>query len=137
MDKKVTQLPHLTVPDGNDRLYIIDNPTGTAVSKQITLDRVFGNVNSNTVLNRTLAVAGNTVFNGISTFANTVNVSTRLNATDIRTTGNGIIIENKFTPGVSTLDNASYPMGKITFDTNYMYIKVANTTIKRIALSSF
>lgn len=136
MDKKVTQLPHLTLPDGNDRLYIIDNPIGTPVSKQITLDKLFGNITSNTVLNK-VEIKGDVSIKGIATFANTVNVATRVNALDIRTTGNGIVIENKFTPGVSTLDNTSFPLGKITFDENYLYIKVANTVIKRVALSNF
>ena len=41
-DKKVTQLTALTAPANTDLLLIVDDPTGTPVSKKIELGDLFG-----------------------------------------------------------------------------------------------
>ena len=45
-DKKVTQLTALTAPANTDLLLIVDDPTGTPVSKKIELGDLFGETNS-------------------------------------------------------------------------------------------
>lgn len=47
---------------------------------------------------------------------------------------NNFIITTSNTPLTSTVNSS---IGTITFDTNYLYITVANNTIKRIPLQSF
>ena len=44
-DKKVTQLTALTSPANNDLLLIIDDATGSPVSKKITLEDLLGTSN--------------------------------------------------------------------------------------------
>jgi hypothetical protein len=56
-DTKVTGLPSLTTPAGEDLLYIIDNPSGTPASKSIDLLTLFGNVSWNVSVNGTFTIA--------------------------------------------------------------------------------
>ena len=57
-DKKVTQLTALTAPANTDLLLIVDDPTGTPVSKKIELGDLFGE-------------SSQTVFSSIDITANT------------------------------------------------------------------
>lgn len=57
--------------------------------------------------------------------------NTWINATLI---ANVFRVNNTWTP---TSSSASCTKGKISFDSNYLYVAIANNTIKRIALSSF
>ena len=41
-DKKVTQLTALTAPANTDLLLVIDDPSGSPISKKIELEDIFG-----------------------------------------------------------------------------------------------
>jgi hypothetical protein len=41
-DKKITQLTALTTPANNDLLLIVDDPSGSPISKKVTLGDIFG-----------------------------------------------------------------------------------------------
>lgn len=72
-DKKVTQLTALTAPANNDLLLIIDDPSGSPVSKKITLEDLLGNSNQLvvTVINVRATGDGTFAANNITLDANT------------------------------------------------------------------
>ena len=65
-----------------------------------------------------------------------VSVNTFFNiANSVTVSANTLVIRNFQSPANST--SMSVTQGTIFYDTNYMYIAVANNTLKRIALDSF
>ena len=134
-DKKVTALTSLTAPTSADLLMIIDNPSGTPVSKQITLKNLAGGMPNTAV--STLSVSANTTING----SNTV-VSSNVTFTSARgpRTAARYITVGKSTGTVSnnaTTELGGGMQGSILFDENYIYVATSNTVIKRVALSVF
>tara|TARA_R110000803_G_scaffold185254_2_gene247610 strand:- start:55 stop:474 length:420 start_codon:yes stop_codon:yes gene_type:complete len=135
-DQKISQLTAMTVPTGVDLLVITDDPTGTPVSKSLSLETLFANIPSNTSIEGTLTVASNTVLNG----SNTV-VSSNVNFTSTR----GPVISApwiKLAKSVVSSNNAETQLGgglegSMFWDENYLYIAVSNTVVKRTALSTF
>lgn len=89
--KKISELPTLAAPAGNDLIAIVDDPSGTPVTKKVTVADLLGNSSANVV-----------IYNA--------------------------------TPANSTI---TVKKGVIMFDTSYLYVAVANNTLKRVALSSF
>lgn len=59
--KKVSELTALTAPASEDLLLIVDDPSGAAASKKITVGNLFGNCNSNVALSNTAVLSANTV----------------------------------------------------------------------------
>lgn len=137
MSSKVSALPLLTDPNGRDRILVIDIPPngGTPTSKAITLNLLLSNIPANTVINATLAVAGNTTFNGSYNEFNGTSKFVTLNAESLTVQSNGIVVTNQLTPSDSFGNGISE--GKIFFDNNFLYIKTANSVVKRVALSTF
>ena len=134
-DKKVTALTSLTAPTSADLLMIIDDPSATPVSKQITLKNLAGGMPNTAV--STLSVSANTTING----SNTV-VSSNVTFTSARgpRTAARYITVGKSTGTVSnnaTTELGGGMQGSILFDENYIYVATSNTVIKRVALSVF
>jgi len=134
-DKKVTALTSLTAPTSADLLMIIDDPSGTPVSKQITLKNLAGGMPNTAV--STLSVSANTTINGSNTVvsSNVTFTSARGPRTDAR-----YITVGKSTGTVSnnaTTELGGGMQGSILFDENYIYVATSNTVIKRVALSVF
>ena len=134
-DKKVTALTSLTAPTSADLLMIIDNPSGTPVSKQITLKNLAGGMPNTAV--STLSVSANTTLAG----SNTV-VSSNVTFTSARgpRTAARYITVGKSTGTVSnnaTTELGGGMQGSIPFDETYIYVATSNTVIKRVALSVF
>jgi len=48
--KKISELTVLTSASGDDLLVIVDDPSGTAVTKKITVSNLFGNSQANAVI---------------------------------------------------------------------------------------
>jgi hypothetical protein len=137
-DKKVTQLTSLTSPASEDLLLVIDNPSGTPTSKQITVKNLLGSAPSNTSITGTLTVSANTTLNG----SNTV-ISANVNMTSTRgprTSAKWVTIA-KTTGSVS--NNATTELGSgglegsIFWDEDFLYVATSNTVVKRVALSVF
>ena len=137
-DKKVTQLTSLTSPASEDLLLVINNPSGTPTSKQITVKNLLGSAPSNTSITGTLTVSANTTLNG----SNTV-ISSNVNMTSTRgprTSAKWITIA-KTTGSVS--NNATTELGSgglegsIFWDEDFLYVATSNTVVKRVALSVF
>jgi len=115
-DKKVTELTNLTAAASEDVFYVVDDPTGTPASKKITAKNLFG------------AVPANTTFTHFTTFNNKV------------TAANGVMTLAKSTTPSSnnaTTDLGAGMQGSIFWDSDYLYVAVSNTQIKRVALSIF
>ena len=137
-DKKVSQLTSLTSPASGDLLLVIDNPSGTPTSKQITVKNLLGSAPSNTSITGTLTVSANTTLNG----SNTV-ISSNVNMTSTRgprTSAKWVTIA-KTTGTVS--NNATTELGSgglegsIFWDDDFLYVATSNTVVKRVALSVF
>lgn len=131
--RKVTELETLVNPNGNDVLYIIDDVLGTPTGKQISLNVLYGSMPCNTSISATFTVSGKTTLANTLAQKLTVTGPTALGQTTFQS--NGIVITTSLTPANSTV--AAITTGKFFYDANYLYIKVANNTIKRVALSSF
>jgi hypothetical protein len=59
-DKKVTQLTALTAPANTDLLLIIDDPSGSPISKKITVEDLFGKTSGLSVTTVNLTSTGDT-----------------------------------------------------------------------------
>jgi hypothetical protein len=124
-DKKVSQLPSLTTTAAPDLLYIVDDPTGTPVSKKITVKDFFGAIPSNTVIG-----GARLTVRAITTTTANVSVTKTLTANVVKiTVGAAPTTNNTTTEG--------WDLGQMRFTNNYIYIAVGPTTIKRVALSVF
>lgn len=115
-DQKVTELTNLTTAASEDVFYIVDDPSGTPVSKKITAKNLFGSVPANTTFTH-FATFNNkvTAANGVMTLATSTTVGSN-NATNVLGVG---------------------MQGSIFWDEDYLYVAVSNTQIKRVALSVF
>jgi hypothetical protein len=124
-DKKVSQLDSLTTTAAPDLLMIVDDPTGTPVSKKITIKNLFGAVPANTVFSANVTVRGNR-----AQFASNVNITKT-------TTVNTFNITFGSAPSTNNATTESMSVGQMRFTNTYLYIAVNPTTIKRVLLSKF
>lgn len=134
-DKKVSQLTSLTSPASEDLLLIVDDPSGTPVSKQITIKNLAGGLPNTSV--STLTTSANSTLAG----SNTV-VSANVNLTSTR--GPQITARwLKIAPSTGSVSNNATTelgggqQGAIFVDSDYLYVATSNTVIKRVALSTF
>ena len=116
-DKKVTQLTALTAPANTDLLLIVDDPTGTPVSKKIELGDLFGE-------------SSQTIFSSIDITANTSSAS---GTTKIG--GNTVIVTapsgSTFTAGVVINEDGTASNTRIESDTqtNMFFVDALNSRI--------
>jgi hypothetical protein len=116
-DKKVTQLTALTAPANTDLLLIVDDPTGTPVSKKIELGDLFGE-------------SSQTIFSNIDITANT---SSATGTTKIG--GNTVIVTapsgSTFSAGVVINEDGSASNTRIESDTqtNMFFVDAMNNRI--------
>ena len=134
-DKKVSQLPSLTTLSSDDLLLVVDAPNSVPVSKNISVKNLFGTISVNTSISGRFALTANASIVGTVLINGAVNANTSLTARNLTVSSNGVVIQNQLTPANSSVSTIT--TGKIFFDANYLYIKVANSTIKRVALSTF
>lgn len=137
-DRKITELNALTTPNQKDLLYVVDDPSGTPVSKRISLYNLFGSVPANTSISGTLTVSANSTING----ANSV-VSANLNITSTngpKVDAGYITLASKTVVGsnnATTVLGQGGLQGSFFWDENYLYLATANNQIKRVPLSVF
>lgn len=137
-DKKVSELAALTLPVGEDLLLIVDDPSGTPVSKKVTLNSFFGSVAANTTMNGTLTATANVTVSGSNTtFTSNVNIGS---SSQLKVDSGVVTLGAKST---ITSNNATTQLGggglqgSLFWDENYLYVATSNTVIKRVALSTF
>lgn len=134
-DSKASQLPKLAVLNSADLLYIVDDPNGTPASKSLTLKTLFGAIPANVVSTQRATFQANvTVTGSNTTFTSNVNSTGITKVNQLRVTNNEFMIANSQTPANSSINKTK---GTMFFDENYLYITTANSTIKRIALTTF
>lgn len=111
---KTSELPTQSVMTPDDYFVGINDPAGVPATSKYTNAAVFGNV-------ATVAVFTANVTTTALLTANTLSVA-NLSLTDHHTpSSSGEVVA----------------IGKLWFDANYLYVAVANNTLKRVALSSF
>lgn len=59
--KKVSELTALTAPAGEDLLIIVDDPSGTANTKKITVTNLFNNCSANVTISNSAVLSTNTL----------------------------------------------------------------------------
>ena len=144
-DKKVTQLTALSSPNDEDLLLIVDDPNGTPVSKAITIKTFLGALPSNTSITGDLTVTANGSFTGSNVnFTSNVVVTGTATLTQAVVASDRLTIKTTKTPSDN---NATTQLGTpvtdrphdgtLFWDTNYLYVAISNTVIKRVALSVF
>jgi len=144
-DKKVTQLTALTSPNDEDLLLMVDDPNGTPVSKSITVKTFLGALPSNTAITGDLTVTANGSFTGSN-----VNFTSNVVVTGTATITQAVVASDRLTIKTSRTpsdNNATTQLGTpvtdrphdgtLFWDSNYLYVAVSNTVIKRVALSVF
>jgi hypothetical protein len=144
-DKKVTQLTALTSPNDEDLLLLVDDPNGTPVSKSITVKTFLGALPSNTAITGDLTVTANGSFTGSN-----VNFTSNVVVTGTATITQAVVASDRLTIKTSRTpsdNNATTQLGTpvtdrphdgtLFWDSNYLYVAVSNTVIKRVALSVF
>ena len=134
-DKKVTQLTSLTSPVSEDLLLIIDDPSGTPVSKQISVKNLAGALPNTSV--STLTTSANNTFAGSNTVVSSnVNITAtrgpQITANWIKLGMNSGSISNN-----ATTQLGGGQQGSIFVDDEYIYVATSNTVVKRVALSVF
>jgi hypothetical protein len=138
-DKKITQLSALTAPANTDLLLIVDDPSGSPVSKKIELGDVFGETAQTTFQTIKLGSVANTEFVTGGTFkitpADRFLVDGLADFNDDR-----VRIRTAFTPGSSNNSVVGMEVGSIAWDANYLYVAVGSSganSILRVALSGW
>ena len=136
-DKKISQLNALTTPATEDLMVIVDDPTGTPVSKQISLLNLFGGVPGNTTIAGTTTMQANVTISGSNTVisSNVTHTGTRpprINSGQITLTAKETVTSNN-----ATTQFGAGMQGTLAWDANYLYVATSNTVVKRVALSIF
>ncbi|QIG66044.1 hypothetical protein phiOC_p402 [Ochrobactrum phage vB_OspM_OC] len=133
-DKKVSQLQRLVNPSANDLLLVIDMKSEIPVSKNITIGELVGQLPA--ITTDTLTIGESLV---VTTGNNaSINATVPLTANTVtakQTSTEELILTDVLTPAQSA--DTQLDFGRIFFDENYLYIKVNNTEIKRVALETF
>jgi len=86
-DKKVTQLTALTAPANNDLLLIIDDPSGSPISKKITVEDLFGKTSGLSVTTINLTSTADTSLTANNFTLTTSNNVTITKGVSINSTG--------------------------------------------------
>jgi hypothetical protein len=176
-DKKVTQLTALTAPANNDLLLIIDDPTGSPISKKIELEDIFGataqttfasmnfgSTDNSTIAANTLTLdtaTGLTVTRGTVINEDGADSDTRIESDNqanmfyvdasndaigimtnspidaIDVNSDSIRVRTAKTPASGNNIAVGWPVGRIAWDTDYLYIAANSTNIVRVALTAF
>ena len=134
MSNKVSELQSLTAVTPDMLMLVISNPATSPFSKNITIENLFASIPSAATFEAPVTFEGNTTFNGdVNEFAGAVS-SNSITTNDLAV-ANTFMLPAAYTPNSSGV--AGFTGGTIFWDANYLYVRVSNTTFKRVALTSF
>ena len=176
-DKKVTQLTALTAPANTDLLLVIDDPSGSPISKKIELEDIFGasaqttfasmnfgSTGDSTIAADTLTLdtaTGLTVTRGtvinedgadsdtriesdnqanmfyVDASADAIGIKTNAPTDALDVNDDSIRVRTAKTPASGNNSSVGWPVGRIAWDGNYLYIAANSTHIVRATLNSF
>lgn len=134
MTDKISSLPVANTTQAQDKLLLTVYPFGDASSKAITVSKFFTDIPVEVTFANNVTFEANTIFQANTVFTAPA-VFTSIETETLVVGSNGIIIEDSFTPSNSSITELS--VGKLSWDANYLYIRVANNEIKRVALNAF
>lgn len=132
--KKITELNAANSVASSDLLVTVTSPSGSAATKKITVQNFFGNVSTSVAINNTATVSSSLTVTGIVTTQSNTNNFATINANNLVVNGS-IYIPSGSTPANST--SLTITKGSIFYDSGYIYVAIANNTVKRAALSTF
>lgn len=135
--KKISEFERLTtVTSGETLIPVVTDPYGTPRNKALSINDLTKSIPSNTTFQARATFNGNGTFNGSNTyFASNVNVRGTSKLTAVEVANNKLVLKQSFTPASANV--SGYIQGTLAWDSNYLYIRVSNTTFKRVALNSF
>jgi len=134
-DKKITQLTALTTPANNDLLLIVDDPSGSPISKKVTLGDIFGETAQTVFQTIDIKSTGNATLSGNNVVIEGANLLEFKGNADFNS--DNIRIRTTKTPGSSNNLIENLPVGTLAWDTDYLYIAISSSVIKRITLDTF
>jgi hypothetical protein len=134
-DKKLTQLTALTAPANTDILLIVDDPAGTPVSKKITLENLLGAATPLTVSSVDIEASGEYRLAGDTVVIEADNgVTANGNVNVIGTLSTDTVVVDSVTPSSSNNTVQGWPVGRIGWDANYVYVAISSSVIGRVGL---
>lgn len=134
---KITNYPLYTNLQPDDLFLVVANVNSDPANKRVRFSDLLSNLNANTAINGSLEVNGDFTVDGDTYFVNSLDVQfTNLRVDNLVVSSNGFIISEKFTPANSAIYEAGSE-GKFFYDENYLYIKISDNEVKRVALTSF
>lgn len=130
MDRKISGLPYTTTAVAADVLPIVKNLATTPANFIIKIEDLFGDIRTNVTLTQGIFTSNTANINTLtSNTVNSVNViSTSITANNVKLTG-------RITPSSNT--GAGIDTNSMFIDNDYIYIKVGENRLKRVALSDF
>lgn len=139
--KKVTDLTALTTAVANDILYIVDDPTGTPISKKISVIDLFqSNVTSNLAFTGTLSIGANVTANVTTISVGNSSVNSVMSGGTLDVTNyvyaNTFIAEYSGTPANTSDVPSGFTQGAMWADSNTFYVCVSNTEVMKVDLST-
>lgn len=127
MTKKITELNEATILSGEDLLVCVENPSdsSTIETKKITVNNFFGSLGV-TATPSTLVTSDVVGNNLVITLSETPEFKR-------------VKFSEQLTPANSTYANSTYTFstGDMFYDTDYIYIAVSNTELKRVSLTAY
>lgn len=134
-DKKISDLPSESLPEAEDLFLIITDPSGTPVSKSISLKTLLSNLPSNTSVGDQLTVSANSEFQGVAFFDGNTHVSGTFKANN-----DHIQIQDRVAMSSNNPTNvfgSNTSQGYISYDEDFLYVATSNSTVKRVPLNVF
>ncbi len=122
-DQKISELTTLALPTSKDLFLVIDDPTGTPISKSVTYKVLFGAISANVVFQERTEAQSNTLQTGAL-----ANVQSNLHI------GGSLVLDSSNTVASNT---ATGVKGTIQYNEGFVYVCYATDKWKRVAIADF
>lgn len=133
-DKKITQLDAVTTTANTDLLLVVRDPSTTPVNKKLEIGDLFGE-SAQTVFSKIdLKASGNATL--AADTITLVSNNTVQFTTPLKVNSNRIMISTQSTPANSNNSYVGWETGRISYDSNYLYIAVSPSLIARFAANT-
>lgn len=133
-DKKITQLDAVTTTANTDLLLVVRDPSTTPVNKKLEIGDLFGESAQTVFSKLDLRASGNA-----TVAADTITLvsnNTMQFMTPFKVNSNRIMISTQSTPASSNNIAVGWETGRISYDSNYLYVAVSPSLIARFAANT-